>query len=111
MGETLPYFAWRIDSRYDAMKGGQGIYPLQKKPSDYFRSNLIITTAGVCQTSALQCALTEMGEDRVLFSVDYPYEDTEHAADWLEHRGLPDDQRDKIFYRNAERVLKIAPQP
>jgi 2,3-dihydroxybenzoate decarboxylase len=107
MGETLPYFAWRIDSRYDAMKGGQGIYPLKKKPSEYFRSNLIVTTAGVCQSSALQCALTELGEDRVLFSVDYPYEDTLQAVDWLEHCALPDDQRNKIFYRNAERILKI----
>lgn len=108
MGETLPYFAWRIDSRYLATSG-PGIYRLKKKPSEYFRSNLIITTAGLCQLSALECALTVMGEDRVLFSVDYPYENAEQAVFWLEHlhSQLSDGQLDKLFHRNAERVLRM----
>jgi len=106
MGETLPYFLWRIDSRYKATTTSDKP-PLKKEPSDYFRSNLIITTTGVCQDSALQCALAEMGEDRVLFSVDYPYEVTQEAAEWIEHTPLTDTQREKICYRNAERVLRL----
>ncbi|HEX9943352.1 MAG TPA: amidohydrolase family protein [Thermoanaerobaculia bacterium] len=106
MGETLPYFLWRIDSRYavtnDAIKPH-----LKKMPSDYFRSNLTITTTGVCQDSALQCALAEMGEDRVLFSVDYPYEVTQESVDWIERTPLTDEQREKICYKNAERVLRL----
>lgn len=106
MGETLPYFAWRLDSRYAVTKT---LYTpvLQKQPSDYFRSNLIITTTGVCQDSSLQCAIAEMGEDRVLFSVDYPYEDTNECTEWIETTPLTDDQREKICYRNAERVLRM----
>lgn len=106
MGETLPYFAWRIDSRYAVTKD---MYTpvLKKQPSDYFRSNLIITTTGVCQDSSLQCAIAEMGEDRVLFSVDYPYEEAPQAAQWIETTPLTDDQREKICYRNAERVLRM----
>jgi 2,3-dihydroxybenzoate decarboxylase len=106
MGETLPYFAWRIDSRYEATTAA-GTPSLKKLPSDYFRSNLIITTTGVCQDSALQCAIAEMGEDRVLFSVDYPYEDTQESADWIENTPLTDAQREKICYTNAERVLRM----
>lgn len=106
MGETLPYFAWRLDSRYAVTKTSYTPV-LQKQPSDYFRSNLIITTTGVCQDSSLQCAIAEMGEDRVLFSVDYPYEDTDECTEWIETTPLTDDQREKICYRNAERVLHM----
>jgi 2,3-dihydroxybenzoate decarboxylase len=106
MGETLPYFAWRIDSRY-AVTSPADKPKLEKMPSDYFRSNLIITTTGVCQDSALQCAIAEMGEDRVLFSVDYPYENAEEAATWIDTTPLTDGQREKICYRNAERVLGL----
>lgn len=106
MGETLPFFAWRIDTRYAAVQDLNRTR-LEKKPSDYFRSNLIITTTGVCQDSALQCAIAEVGEDRVLFSVDYPYEVTRDAADWIERTPLSDGQREKICYQNAERVLRL----
>jgi 2,3-dihydroxybenzoate decarboxylase len=106
MGETLPYFLWRIDSRYDVTKNSYTPI-LQKQPSDYFRSNLIITTTGVCQDSSLQCAIAEMGEDRVLFSVDYPYEETNFCAQWIETTPLTDEQREKICHGNAERVLRL----
>jgi 2,3-dihydroxybenzoate decarboxylase len=110
MGETLPYFLWRLDSRYATTNNVCGLQKAQ--PSDYFRSNLIITTTGVCQDSALQCALAEMGDDRVLFSVDYPYEDTKKAAEWIENTPVLTDQaqRDKVCYRNAERVLRLGEQ-
>ncbi|HYK00611.1 MAG TPA: amidohydrolase family protein [Thermoanaerobaculia bacterium] len=106
MGETLPYFVWRLDSRYDAMKASASPQ-LEKQPSDYFRSNLIITTAGVCQDSSLQCAIEVMGEDRVLFSVDYPYEHTDETVEWIENTPLKPGQREKICHQNAERVLKL----
>ena len=107
MGETLPYFLWRIDSRYATTNNECGLK--KKNPSDYFRSNLIITTTGVCQDSALQCAITEMGTDRVLFSVDYPYEDAKEAAHWIETTPVlaEQGQRDSVCHQNAERVLRL----
>lgn len=105
MGETLPYFLWRIDGRYEALGNPCG---LREKPSYYFRHNLCITTTGVCQDSSLQCAITEMGEDRVMFSVDYPYENAKEAADWIENTtALDQAQREKVCHQNAERVLKL----
>ena len=106
MGETLPYFAWRLDSRYEVTKNSYTPV-LKKRLSDYFRSNLVITTTGVCQASSLLCAIAEMGEDRVLFSVDYPYEDINGCAEWIESTTLTDAQRQKICHRNAERVLRL----
>jgi 2,3-dihydroxybenzoate decarboxylase len=107
MGETLPYFASRIDSRYALLSGP--IKPaLQKQPSDYFRSNLVITTTGVLQSSALECALNVLGEDRVMFSVDYPYEDAQQAAAWIEQAPLTEAQREKLCWKNAAHVLRLA---
>jgi len=106
MGETLPYFAWRIDSRYAVIQDPTRPR-LKKKPSDYFRSNLIITTTGVCQDSALQCAISELGVERVLFSVDYPYEAMPETAAWIEQTPLTSEQREAICYKNVERVLRL----
>ena len=105
MGETLPYFLWRIDGRYEAGGNSCG---LRQKPSYYFRNNLCITTTGVCQDSALQCAVAELGEDRVMFSVDYPYENAKESADWIEGTTVLDQaRREKVCHQNAERVLKL----
>ncbi|MGA8534682.1 MAG: amidohydrolase family protein [Candidatus Tumulicola sp.] len=106
MGETLPYFIWRLDGRYAATDQGDA-RKIKRKPSEYFRSNLIITTTGVCQDSALSCALAEMGDDRVLFSVDYPYEDTKEASEWIDRAPLTDAQRENVCHANAERILKM----
>jgi 2,3-dihydroxybenzoate decarboxylase len=103
MGELLPYYVWRIDRRIAAVGGGG----LKRKPSDYFRSNLLITTSGVCQDSSLLCALAEMGDDRVLFSVDYPFEDAKVASDWIDAAPITIEQREKICHGNAERALRI----
>jgi 2,3-dihydroxybenzoate decarboxylase len=33
--------------------------------------NIVVTTTGVCAHPALLCALSALGEDSVMFSVDY----------------------------------------
>ncbi len=106
MGETLPYFAWRIDSRYANTVESQQ-HKMQKTPAEYFRSNLIVTTTAVCQDSALLCALDVMGDDRILFSADDPYEDTKASSEWIDRAPIVAEQREKICRRNAERVLKL----
>jgi 2,3-dihydroxybenzoate decarboxylase len=106
MGETLPFYCWRIDIRY----AGTADYRAQKiklKPSQYFKRNLAVTTTGVCQDSALVCAISELGPDRVLWSVDYPYENCKTAADWIEAAPIDAATRELVCYKNAERFLRI----
>ena len=105
MGEGLPMLRWRFDSRF-------AVYPhgitLARKPSEYFGTNILITTTGVCSSAALVCALEELGSDAVMFSVDYPYEDATVAADFIEAASIADDVREKVCFRNAERLLKVS---
>jgi 2,3-dihydroxybenzoate decarboxylase len=103
-GEGLPYFLWRFDSRFKIMSFGK---TLKKLPSSYIRENVSITTAGLCSTPALRCALEELGEDRVLFSVDYPYESSKVAGDWLDNADLAANTLTKVGSVNAKRLLHL----
>jgi 2,3-dihydroxybenzoate decarboxylase len=103
-GEGLPYFLWRFDSRFKIMSFGK---TLSKLPSSYIRENVSITTAGLCSTPALRCALEELGEDRVLFSVDYPYESSKVAGDWLDNADVSADTLRKVASGNAKRLLHL----
>ena len=50
-----------------------------------------------------------MGEDRVMFAVDYPFVSNKGGADWLRAVDLPRAVKEKIAHGNAEKLLKIGP--
>ncbi|MCY0389538.1 amidohydrolase family protein [Robbsia sp. Bb-Pol-6] len=104
MGETLPIQRWRLDSRYPISNHR---YRIEKLPSDYLRSNVFITTSGVCSDAALRCALDEIGPRNVMFSVDYPFEDTKTACDWIEGAKLTDAERQAVAHGNAAALLRL----
>jgi 2,3-dihydroxybenzoate decarboxylase len=104
MGETIPFYLWRIDSRGALMASD-----LKRKPSEIIRRHLVVTTSGVCSNAALRCTIDEMGIDRVLFSTDYPYEDSKFHVDWIDAAPLSDEERAKICHENATRILKLKP--
>lgn len=104
MGESLPYVLWRIDSRFKIYRPK---VKLDRMPSDYIRRNFFATTAGACQTEALLCAIQALGADRVMFSVDYPLEDSAEAARFIETAPLSEQDRDMICWRNAARLLRL----
>jgi len=105
MGETLPYLLWRLDSRWEI--SNRGAMRLELPPSAYFRRNIWVTTSGVCADAPLRCAMDAMGEDRVLFAVDYPFEQPAEAHDWIEAAPITDAQRRKICYDNAADLLRL----
>jgi len=105
MGETLPYLLWRLDSRSRVLaKPGQD---QRKLPSELIKKNIVVTTTGVCSHPALVCALSALGENSVLFSVDYPYENCGVAAEFIETAPISEAARTKICHGNAERLLHL----
>jgi 2,3-dihydroxybenzoate decarboxylase len=105
MGETLPYQLWRLDSRWKIANAKGRI--LELNPSDYLKRNVWITTSGVCSDEPLRCALAALGEERILFSVDHPFENTQVASDWIESADITDAVRRKVCTANAETLLNI----
>jgi 2,3-dihydroxybenzoate decarboxylase len=107
MGEGLPFLRWRFDSRFAAYPHG---ITLARAPSAYLGSNIVITTSGVCSSPALVAAIEEMGAEAVMFSVDYPYESTAIAAEFIERAPLDAATRALVCHGNAERLLKLKPR-
>src|SRR5258708_7911659 len=82
LGESLPFSAWRINM---ALSRGAD------KPStfrDTFCEHFWITTSGNFSTPALMCCVMEMGVDRILFSVDYPFVPNPPGPKWMADRPL-----------------------
>ncbi|WP_299808185.1 amidohydrolase family protein [uncultured Roseibium sp.] len=105
LGECLPYLMWRLDSRWEI--SNRGAMRLEKDPSAYFRDNIWVTTSGMCADAPLRCALDMMGDDRVLFSVDYPFEQAAEAGEWIEQAPLTDCERAKVCHENARALLTL----
>jgi predicted TIM-barrel fold metal-dependent hydrolase len=101
LGESLPFSLWRIDMAL----GRQGNRTSAFR--DTFRSHFWITTSGNFSTPALLCCVMEMGADRILFSVDYPFVPNPPGVQWMEHVPLGPEDREKILSGNAKRLLKL----
>ena len=75
---------------------------------DYFAKNLWITTSGHFSDNALDMCRKEIGSDRILFSIDYPFEAFAPACDWfdrLDH--LAGSEKRRIAKDNAKQLLKL----
>ncbi len=111
MGEALPYWLYRLDfmhqagvkaGRYDCMK------PLKKgKVSTYLREHFHITNSGVAWEPAIKFAQNVIGEDRVLYAMDYPYQCPVDEVVALDNMDMPLETKRKFFQTNAEKLFKI----
>jgi gamma-resorcylate decarboxylase len=106
LGEGLPYYLWRIDNRNSWMKATHK-YAARKPVADYFRANFHVTTSGHFSTPAMIDAVAELGVDRVMFSVDYPFEDMSEAAAWFDEAEISEADRSKIGRANAIKLFKL----
>ena len=102
LGETLPYLLWRFDSRA-ALYGVK----LGKKPSDYIKQNFVVTTSGMSSAEPLNCALAALGNDRVMFAADYPFEQAAEAGEFLDKTPLAEPVREGIAFKTAVREFKL----
>jgi predicted TIM-barrel fold metal-dependent hydrolase len=101
LGEGLPFSLWRIDMAL----ARQGNRPTPFR--DCFREHFWITTSGNFSTPALLCCLLEMGADRILFSVDYPFVPNPPGVQWMRELPVGAEDRAKILGGNARRLLRI----
>jgi len=98
MGELLPYALKRVDEGYRSAKK---MRELEKKPSDYIKENVLITTSGWYFPETMRCAIDAMGVDRVLFATDYPFRSMQEAVQHLENCSLSHMEKEKIYHLNA----------
>jgi 2,3-dihydroxybenzoate decarboxylase len=104
LGETLPYFAWRIQHCFEYNPADKR---LQKRLQDYLCENVYISTSGIFNDQALITALLTVGADRILFAADYPYEMAQPAARWIERAPISEADRRKIAHGNAKALFRL----
>lgn len=106
LGEGIPALLWRIDGRNGWMKEKHR-YPAKHGVGHYFRNHFNLTTSGNFHTASMVNAMTEIGADRVMFSIDWPFEDTGQASKWFDTAEISETDRKKIGRDNAIRLFKL----
>ena len=119
MGAMIPFFDGRVgpgldqfgcrtsDEDYEGM-----LKRMAKRPIDYFR--MFYADTALCGSSAgIRCGLEFFGADRVLYATDCPF-DPEGGPMFLrtipqasESLNLAEDDKRKIYFGNALRLLKM----
>ena len=104
-GEMLPFVLERVEKlsvRWGARRRGF---------RQVWDENVWVTTSGVWGMAPMACVLRNTKIERILYSVDYPFEKNENGLRWMEelrdsglvtHEGLR-----MIAYKNAEGLLGI----
>ncbi len=105
MGENIPFHLWRSDNWY---KKRASAYPSKLAPSEVMKRNIHITTSGVEHGPALRYAVEVLGVERVMWAIDYPYEDMAPAVAFMDGVEIPEAQRAAIYHGNTERLFHVA---
>jgi len=103
MGEGLPFYYERIVG--DMSESVEG--SLNKPLGQYFSDNFWYTTSAFFQDELLYLLLRYVSVDRVMFGTDYPFADMKQGTDWFRAVDLPREAKEKIAFRNAEKLFGI----
>ena len=112
-GEMLPFMLDRIEKKLS------GRLDLTGKPGNTKRSirtvwneNIWVTTAGMFTLPPLELLLKHSGPERIMFSVDFPFENNEDGLEFLRNlkrSGIVSlEAFEGIAFRNAEKLLHLS---
>jgi len=107
MGEGIPFWLWRIDYMHGASATRK---KFGKTPSEIFKDNFAITTSGMNWPLALDFCRQALGPDNIMWAIDYPYQDSPGATQFMNNVAVPDSEKSMIFSGNAERIFNIGPR-
>lgn len=107
MGEAIPFWIWRIAFMNERAQSIGLAKKTKLRMDEYFKRNFVITTSGVEDHLALRYSIDKIGVDNVMWAIDYPYQPTEPAVRFMDSAPLSDEEREKVYYKNAARIFKI----
>jgi 5-carboxyvanillate decarboxylase len=108
LGEGLIFWIYRVDFSFKKPWMEEEVRPkLKKAPSEYIRQNFYVCNSGMYAVPAFLSVLLEMGADHMLFAADYPYENIEEAARFIENVPIARPDKEKIQFGVAEKLFKL----
>jgi 2,3-dihydroxybenzoate decarboxylase len=110
LGEALPYWLFRIDFMHRAMVAANrypSVKKLERKPSDYLKENVWVTTSGMAWQPPILYAQAVLGVDRVLYAMDYPYQFVPEEVKVTDGLPISDADKKRLYQTNAESVFVL----
>lgn len=101
-GEMLPFFLQRLEDAIPQEASG-----LRRPIVQTYREHVFVSPSGMLTLPHFQFIHAMMGAQRILYSIDYPYQSLDGARAFIE--SLPVSEADKalIAHGNAERLLGL----
>ena len=113
-GGMIPFCARRIGASSGFAKA-VNLQKMSKHPIEYFRMFFADTVLNG-NTAGLMCGYHFFGPDQMVFASDYPYPGGAKEGDRMlgqtiesiEIMDIPQGEKDKIFFKNARRLLRMS---
>ena len=102
-GSLIPYITGRIDK--EKSRGAEK-ESMKRAPSEYF--NLVYVDTVSLHEPALMLVHSYLGPDKILFGCDYPFWGLGEGFDSIQKLNIPDEDKENIFYRNAQKLLGLS---
>jgi predicted TIM-barrel fold metal-dependent hydrolase len=102
LGEGVPFMLPRLNRNLP-----KEMTKLDRPIAAYLRENVHYTFGGFNFPATFLNLLLEVGVDRIMFSVDYPYGSMAEAHAFLQHLPVSAADRERIAHGNAERLLGL----
>ena len=101
----------RLDSEFDSIFGTDARARLQRRPSEYFKSDNFWVTAELGEPG-LKYAIDAIGPDRIMYASDFPHEPTEDelkgaVPEFLGRDDIDDAAKAKILGANARAFYRL----
>lgn len=110
LGEALPFWLFRLDYMHTATVRSQRypfLKPLQRKPSEYLRENVWVTTSGMAWEPAILFCREVLGADHVCYAMDYPYQFVADEVRIQDGLSVSLEEKRAFFQTNAERLFGL----
>ncbi|HLI23011.1 MAG TPA: amidohydrolase family protein, partial [Stellaceae bacterium] len=104
LGEGIPFVLNRVEDHTGLAAKRRG---LKRTFAEVMKESVWVTTSGNFSPPALRCTVEVLGIDRVMFSVDWPYESNKIGVAFLNNLGLAPPDLEKLAHGNAERLLRL----
>lgn len=102
LGEGIPFMLPRLNKNLPVQ-----MTKLERPVADYLRQNVHYTFGGFNFGPTFLNLLLEVGVDRIIFSIDYPYCSMEESRSFLQHLPVSETDRGRIAHGNAERLFGL----
>ncbi|MBF0750932.1 amidohydrolase [Pasteurella sp. WM03] len=101
-GEMLPFYLQRLDDSLPQAATG-----LKRSLTDTFKQQVFVSPSGMLTQPHFQFIYNLIGAERILFSVDYPYQTLNGVRNFLENLPISEQEKELIAYKNAEKLFSI----